>query len=93
MATAAKASATRITNLSNGLIVATDENATSGAATVGVWIDAGSRNETANGTANFLEHVAIKVIKKHTDTKKKMPWNRIERYKKNNLEKKKVKYR
>ncbi|GAA5812378.1 hypothetical protein MFLAVUS_005830 [Mucor flavus] len=60
MATAAKASATRITNLSNGLIVATDENATSGAATVGVWIDAGSRNETANGTANFLEHVAIK---------------------------------
>ncbi|CEG66637.1 hypothetical protein RMATCC62417_03180 [Rhizopus microsporus] len=62
LATAAKqAGATRITNLPNGLTVATDENASSGAATVGVWIEAGSRHESAkaNGTANFLEHVAL----------------------------------
>lgn len=64
MATAAKASATRITNLSNGLTVATEENSSAGAATVGVWIDAGSRVESAktNGAANLLEHIAIQVI-------------------------------
>lgn len=64
LATAAKqAGATRITNLPNGLTVATDENASSGAATIGVWIEAGSRHESAkaNGTANFLEHVALQV--------------------------------
>ncbi|KAI8082596.1 Metalloenzyme, LuxS/M16 peptidase-like protein [Gilbertella persicaria] len=63
MATAAKqASATRITNLPNGLTVATEENPSAGVATVGVWIDAGSRNETAttNGAANVLEHIALK---------------------------------
>ncbi|CAO3651181.1 unnamed protein product [Mucor fragilis] len=62
LATAAKqASATRITNLPNGLTVATEENRSSGAATVGVWIDAGSRNESAktSGAANLLEHVAL----------------------------------
>ncbi|KAG1056126.1 hypothetical protein G6F43_001963 [Rhizopus delemar] len=62
LATAAKQSAaTRITHLPNGLTVATDENASSGAATVGVWIEAGSRHESAkaNGAANFLEHVAL----------------------------------
>ncbi|KAG2205229.1 hypothetical protein INT47_009494 [Mucor saturninus] len=62
MATAAKqATATRVTNLPNGLTVATDENPSAGAATVGVWIDAGSRAESAktNGLANFLEHVAV----------------------------------
>ena len=34
--------------------------------TVGVWIDAGSRFETAenNGTAHFLEHMAFKVKNK-----------------------------
>lgn len=64
MATAAKASATRITNLPNGLTVATEENSSAGAATVGVWIDAGSRAESAktNGAANLLEHIAIQVI-------------------------------
>lgn len=64
MATAAKASATRITNLPNGLTVATEENPSSGAATVGVWIDAGSRAESAktNGAANLLEHITLQVI-------------------------------
>lgn len=34
-------------------------------ATVGVWIDAGSRYENAanNGTAHFLEHMAFKGTK------------------------------
>lgn len=34
----------------------------SSTATVGVWIDAGSRYETdaSNGTAHFLEHMAFK---------------------------------
>ncbi|KAG1216618.1 hypothetical protein G6F62_003405 [Rhizopus arrhizus] len=60
LATAAKQSAaTRITHLPNGLTVATDENASSGAATVGVWIEAGSRHESVNGTANLLEHVVL----------------------------------
>jgi processing peptidase subunit beta len=47
--------------LPNGLTVATDENASSGAATVGVWIEAGSRHESVNGTANLLEHVVLEV--------------------------------
>ncbi|KAG2174211.1 hypothetical protein INT43_004232 [Umbelopsis isabellina] len=54
--------ATRTTTLSNGLTVATEENPTAQTATVGVWIDAGSRAETAanNGAAHFLEHMAFK---------------------------------
>jgi len=45
------------------LTVATEENPTSQTATVGVWIDAGSRAETAetNGAAHFLQHLAFKV--------------------------------
>jgi len=37
-------------------------------ATVGVWIDAGSRYETAknNGAAHFLEHMAFKGTQKRT---------------------------
>ena len=37
-------------------------------ATVGVWIDAGSRYETAsnNGAAHFLEHMAFKGTKNRT---------------------------
>jgi mitochondrial-processing peptidase subunit beta len=45
------------------LTVATEENPSSQTATVGVWIDAGSRVESAetNGAAYFLEHLAFKV--------------------------------
>merc|ERR1719414_1941232 len=52
---------TEVSRLSNGLRVASqytfDETAT-----VGIWIDAGSRFETKenNGTAHFLEHMAFK---------------------------------
>ncbi|KAI8968987.1 Metalloenzyme, LuxS/M16 peptidase-like protein [Mycotypha africana] len=61
LATAAKqASAIRITHLANGLTVATDEKPST-SATVGVWIEAGSRQETAktNGAANLLEQIAV----------------------------------
>ncbi|TFK24390.1 hypothetical protein FA15DRAFT_641140 [Coprinopsis marcescibilis] len=53
---------TEITTLSNGLTVATEANPNAQTATVGVWIDAGSRAETdkTNGTAHFLEHMAFK---------------------------------
>lgn len=54
--------ATRVTVLDNGMRVASED---SGAptATVGLWIDTGSRFETDvnNGVAHFLEHMAFKV--------------------------------
>ncbi|KAJ0982012.1 hypothetical protein J5N97_010267 [Dioscorea zingiberensis] len=56
------APATRVTTLPNGLRVATESTLASRTATVGVWIDAGSRFETeeTNGTAHFLEHMIFK---------------------------------
>jgi hypothetical protein len=54
--------ATQVTVLESGLRVASED---SGAptATVGIWIDAGSRYEDDrnNGVAHFLEHMAFKV--------------------------------
>jgi len=52
---------TRVTTLDNGIRVAT-EDTNSDTATIGLWIDAGSRYETDenNGTAHFLEHMAFK---------------------------------
>lgn len=46
--------------------MATETNPTAQTATVGAWIDAGSRAETdrTNGTAHFLEHMAFKGEKK-----------------------------
>jgi len=45
------------------LTVATETNVFAQTATVGVWINAGSRaeNEKNNGAAHFLEHMAFKV--------------------------------
>merc|ERR1712029_840822 len=61
--------ATRVTVLDNGMRVASED---SGAptATVGLWIDTGSRYETAanNGVAHFLEHMAFKGTSKRTQT-------------------------
>ncbi|KAM2969523.1 hypothetical protein FF2_016617 [Malus domestica] len=53
---------TRVTTLPNGLRVTTESNLASKTATVGVWIDAGSRFEDGetNGTAHFLEHMIFK---------------------------------
>lgn len=53
---------TQVTTVKNGLRVASEDYGLP-TCTVGVWIDAGSRFETAenNGTAHFLEHMAFKV--------------------------------
>lgn len=61
------APATEVTTLPNGLRVAS-EGAHGETATVGVWIGAGSRYETAenNGAAHFLEHMAFKGTAKRT---------------------------
>lgn len=53
---------TKVTRLPSGLRVASEAIPFARTATVGVWIDAGSRYETdaTNGTAHFLEHMAFK---------------------------------
>merc|ERR1712038_1169762 len=60
---------TDVSVLNNGMRVATED---SGAptATVGLWIDTGSRYETAanNGVAHFLEHMAFKGTSKRSQT-------------------------
>lgn len=55
---------TQTTTLPNGLSVATEYSPYLQTATVGIWIDAGSRAETdaTSGTAHFLEHLAFKVL-------------------------------
>ena len=57
--------AVQVTTLPNGMRVATETTPFAETATIGVWIDAGSRYETAanNGTAHFLEHLAFKGTK------------------------------
>ena len=53
---------TRVTTIDNGIRVASEDTGAP-TATVGIWIDAGSRyeNEENNGVAHFLEHMAFKV--------------------------------
>lgn len=55
---------TKVSTLPNGLRIAT-ETRHSGAAVVGVWIDAGTRFEEdrVNGAAHFLEHLIFKGTK------------------------------
>lgn len=52
---------TKLTTLENGMRVATENNGSS-TATVGLWIDTGSRYENAdnNGVAHYLEHMVFK---------------------------------
>lgn len=63
-----KAPTTDVTTLDTGMRVASETVVGSETATVGVWIDAGSRYETAqnNGAAHFLEHMAFKGTDKRT---------------------------
>lgn len=58
---------TQVSTLDNGLRVAS-EKGEGETATVGVWIDAGSRYETpeTNGVAHFLEHMSFKGTLKRT---------------------------
>lgn len=59
---------TRISELANGIRVVTQSSLAARTATVGVWIDAGSRFETpeTNGTAHFLEHMIFKGTRRRT---------------------------
>ncbi|KAK1258359.1 hypothetical protein QJS04_geneDACA009299 [Acorus gramineus] len=61
---------THISTLPNGIRVATQTSPphVQTTATVGVWIDAGSRFETpeTNGTAHFLEHMIFKGTRRRT---------------------------
>eukprot|EP00210_Caulerpa_lentillifera_P001651 g1587.t1 len=59
---------TKVTTLPNGFRVASETYPFARTATVGVWIDAGSRFESDanNGTAHFLEHMAFKGTKTRT---------------------------
>lgn len=52
----------RLSTLSNGLRVVTENMPGLGSVTTGVWISAGSRHEdeAENGVAHFLEHMAFK---------------------------------
>jgi processing peptidase subunit beta len=63
-----RAPTTDVTTLSNGLRVASETVVGAETATVGVWIDAGSRYETedTNGVAHFLEHLTFKGTSKRT---------------------------
>lgn len=56
----------KMTILPNGITVATEQIPHTLTATVGVWIDAGSRadvTDRTSGTAHFLEHLAFKGTK------------------------------
>jgi hypothetical protein len=67
-ATSVSSPMTEISTLSNGLTIATETHPNTHTATVGVWIDAGSRAETdaTNGAAHFLEHMAFKGTNRRT---------------------------
>lgn len=69
-----RAPTTDVTTLDSGLRVASETVIGSETATVGVWIDAGSRYETArnNGAAHFLEHMAFKGTTKRTQQQLEM---------------------
>ncbi|XP_034838393.1 mitochondrial-processing peptidase subunit beta [Maniola hyperantus] len=60
---------TQLTVLDNGIRVASEDSGAA-TATVGLWIDAGSRYENSknNGVAHFLEHMAFKGTSKRSQT-------------------------
>lgn len=60
---------TKVSELDNGMRVATEDSGLE-TCTVGVWIDAGSRyeNQSNNGVAHFLEHMAFKGTSKRSQT-------------------------
>ena len=60
----------QVTTLPNGLRVATEHIPFAETATVGIWINSGSRfeSEESNGVAHFLEHILFKGTKVGPDT-------------------------
>ncbi|KAB2926305.1 MAG: insulinase family protein [Bacteroidetes bacterium] len=65
---AAAATTYQKTTLDNGIRVITEEIPSVRSASVGIWIDTGSRNETAenNGISHFIEHMMFKGTKKRS---------------------------
>ncbi|XP_012259808.1 mitochondrial-processing peptidase subunit beta [Athalia rosae] len=61
--------ATKITTFDNGMRVASEDSGAA-TATVGLWIDAGSRweNDRNNGVAHFMEHMTFKGTAKRSQT-------------------------
>ena len=59
---------TRLTTLSNGFRIVTEQMPGLQSASAGIWVMAGGRHETAaqNGIAHFLEHMAFKGTKRRT---------------------------
>jgi predicted Zn-dependent peptidase len=59
---------TALTNLPNGLAVASDRMEQVETVSVGVWVEVGTRHETAeiNGVSHVLEHMAFKGTKRRT---------------------------
>ncbi|MCL7041893.1 hypothetical protein MKW94_025513 [Papaver nudicaule] len=57
---------TKVTTLENGLRIATESNLAAKTATVGVWVDAGSRYECegTHGTGHFLLHMLFEGTEK-----------------------------
>src|SRR4029077_15180234 len=53
---------TQLSTLANGLRVATDRIDTVDTVSLGIWVDVGTRHESAeiNGVGHFLEHMAFK---------------------------------
>lgn len=68
LATALKISNYTTTVLPNGLTVASETMPGTKTATIGIWINAGSRadNAASSGTAHFLEHLAFKGTSKRS---------------------------
>lgn len=58
----------KITRLNNGLRIATDFMSDVESASISIWINTGSRNETKkdNGISHFLEHMAFKGTEKRS---------------------------
>lgn len=58
----------RVDTLSNGFRIATERMPALASATIGVWVEVGSRHESAdqNGIAHFLEHMAFKGTKRRS---------------------------
>ena len=56
------------TVLSNGISVITEEMPGVESCSLGIWVNAGSRNETRaiNGVSHFIEHLLFKGTKKRT---------------------------
>ena len=59
---------TRLSYLTNGLRVATREMSNAATISVGIWVNAGARDETKNeqGIAHMLEHMAFKGTQRRT---------------------------